>query len=315
MPLNPSQVRALKLLQQQRCPECGNTQFITDGLTGEMSCHHCGLVISDTALDKTPEWRAFTQTEKKMKARTGTATRLHYFDQGISSTFKIQKDYNGKLLTSSAMRRLLRLKRWQYRARIHTPQDRSLYFALSEMMRLADGLNIPAHVVETAAFIYRKAAKLQLIRGRSINGFAAATLYMACRLSQLPRYLSTITANSSRSHKEIARNYRILTRHLKFDLPLDDPCQYVTKIAADLNLNQRIQNQAMALIRAAHQHHAIVGKKPRGIAAAAVYTASKLHGIRVTQADCAKAADVTEVTVRYQYKNLDHILQLGLRNA
>lgn len=182
-------------------------------------------------------------------------------------------------------------------------------------MRLADRLNIPAHVVETAAFIYRKAIKYQLIRGRSINGFAAATLYMACRLSQLPRYLTTIAANSSQSHKEIARIYRILTRYLKLHLPLDDPCQYITKIAAGLKLNQQIQNQAIELIRAAHQQHAVVGKNPRGIAAAALYTASKLHGIRVTQLECAKAADVTEVTVRNQYNNLDNILQLGLRNT
>lgn len=311
--MTTSQIRTLKLLQQQRCPDCGSTRFISDSITGEILCHHCGLVMSDVALNRTPEWRAFTHDEISTKSRTGTPTQLHYFDQGISTTFQIQKDPHGKSLSSSTRQRMLRLQRWQNRARIHTSKDRSLYFAMSEMMRIADGLTVPPHVIETAAFLYRKAFKLRLIRGRSIRGFAAATLYMACRLAQLPRYLTTIAANSPRSLKEIARNYRILTRHLMFDLPLDDPCQYIAKIAAEVKLNQQAQNQAMSIIHAAQQRHAVVGKNPRGIAASALYIASKLQGIKVTQAECAKAAGVTEVTVRSRFKDLDQKLQLGIR--
>ena len=173
--MKTSQTRTLKLLQQKRCPDCGSTQFISDSLTGELSCHHCGLVVSDISLNRTPEWRAFTQDEISTKARTGTPTQLHFFDQGVSTTFHTQNDSHGKPLTSSTRHQLLRLQRWQYRARIHTSQDRSLYFAMSEIMRLADILNIPHHVIETAAFLYRKAFKQHLIRGRSIHGFAAAT--------------------------------------------------------------------------------------------------------------------------------------------
>ena len=136
---------------------------------------------------------------------------------------------------------------------------------------------------------------------------------MACRLGQLPRYLPTFAANSSRTLKEIARDYRILTRHLMFDLPVDDPCQYISKIAAQVKLNQPIQNQALSIIHTAQQCHAVVGKNPRGVAASALYIAAKLQGSRVTQADCAKAAGVTEVTLRNRYKDLDQKLQLGIR--
>lgn len=208
---------------------------------------------------------------------------------------------------------MYRLQRWQYRAQIHASKDRNLYQAMSELSRLTDRLHVPSTVTETAAHIYRKALKKGLVRGRSINTVIAASLYMACRLTSLPRNLKSFTAVSPRTCKEISRCYRVLHKHLPFNVPIDEPCQYISQIASAVGLNQNIQNVAIQVIHSAQQHQVIVGKKPRGIAAAALYIAAKIQRTSITQADLAKAADVTEVTIRNQYKSLDHTLKLGIR--
>ncbi|MBN2367434.1 transcription initiation factor IIB family protein, partial [Candidatus Woesearchaeota archaeon] len=53
------------------------------------------------------------------------------------------------------------------------------------------------------------------------------------------------------------------------------------------------------------------GRSPKGIAAGALYVASRIMNGKKTQAEIAKVTDVTEVTVRNTYKqfidNLDYL--------
>ena len=47
-----------------------------------------------------------------------------------------------------------------------------------------------------------------------------------------------------------------------------------------------------------------IGRGPTGLAAAAVYLATRIKGITRTQRDVAMAAGVTEVTIRNRYKEI-----------
>ena len=97
-------------------------------------------------------------------------------------------------------------------------------------------------------------------------------------------------------------------------MPVDEPAKYVSKIASQVSLDQKTQNTAIKLLIEAKKMKGVVGKGPTGMAAAALYIAAIMNGISLTQRELAKAADVTEVTVRNRYKELDKILALGLRS-
>jgi transcription initiation factor TFIIB len=305
-------VRTLKLLQQRRCPECGGTVFVTDRNAGEVTCRACGLVLVEDILDRTPEWRAFTPDEQRLRLRTGSPASLQHFDKGLSTTFLPHQGPFGTRLSAQVRQKMQRLQRWQNRARTQSSYDRNLVQAMAEISRLADHLTIPSDVKENAALIYRKALNRNLVRGRSIQAIAAASLYLACRLTQLPRKLSVFADNSDRTLKEISRYYRLIHRTLRITLPLDDPEKYLPNIASHLGLHQHVQNTAIQLIHKAQQRHAVVGKSPVGIAAAALYIAARLAETPVTQKTVAEAANVTEVTIRNRYQSLAYALNLKL---
>ena len=67
---------------------------------------------------------------------------------------------------------------------------------MSELERLASHVTITPSIKEKAALIYRKALDKGLVRGRSINAIAAASLYAACRESGTPRTLREISEAS-----------------------------------------------------------------------------------------------------------------------
>jgi transcription initiation factor TFIIB len=301
------------LVQQGRCLECGGSEFVTDMETGEIACSQCGLVLQEEILDQKPEWRAFTPEETRTKARTGPPTSLKRFDKGLSTTFQPYKDTYGRALPMRERLKMMRLRKWNIRSRVHSSAERNLSQAMNELTRLSDKLHIPTSVEENAALIYRKALDEGLIRGRSIKSITAAALYAACRLTRTPRSLKEIAEASTRRRKEISRCYRLLQRELEIKMPFDEPIKYVPKIASFVGLNQKTQNIAIGILQKAKKIKADIGKGPAGIAAAALYIASIMDGKKVTQKLLAKAADVTEVTVRNRYNGLDKSLGLGLR--
>jgi transcription initiation factor TFIIB len=270
------------------------------------------LVLVDDLLDRTPEWRAFSPMEKAARIRTGPPLSLQHFDHGLSTTFHPRQDHVGKPLPSKTQQLMWRLHQWQHRARTHASRDRNLVQAMSELSRLADTLNIPPDVTENAARIYRKALQRGLVRGRSIQGVTAASLYLACRQTRLPRKLDTFADASNRTPKEVSRCIRLLHNALNLALPIDGPEKYLPKIASTLGLPQHLQNRARQLIQTARQHHAIEGKSPVSIAAAILYIAARMEDTPVTQLAIAMAAGVTEVTIRNRYKDLDRALDLDL---
>lgn len=313
--LSSKGIQRRKLLQQGRCPECGGKEFITDPEVGEITCSRCGLVLQEQMLNQKPEWRAFTPEERKAKIRVGSPTSLKQFDKGLSTTFQPYRDTYGKSLPMKERLKMMRLRKWNIRARMHSSAERNLSQAMYELTRLSDKLHIPKNVEENAALIYRKALDKGLIRGRSIKSIAAASLYAACRLTQTPRSLKDIVEASTRNRKEIARCYRLLQRNLEMNMPVDEPIKYVPKIASKARLDQKTQNLAIELLQKAKKMKAVVGKGPAGMAAAALYIAATMNGENITQRELAKAAGVTEVTVRNRYKGLDKILGLGLRKS
>ena len=50
----------------------------------------------------------------------------------------------------------------------------------------------PRRLEVSQSFIYKKAVDKKLVRGRSIEGEAAACIYMTCRIHRIPRTLDEI---------------------------------------------------------------------------------------------------------------------------
>jgi len=277
--------------------------MVKDEDVGEFICNECGLVILENMLDLGPEWRAFTLEESRAKRRTGPPTDYSRYDKGLSTTMWITRDASGQPIPSKARQQMWRLRRWQIRSTMHG-KSRNLMKAMDVIQRLSEKLHISSSVQETAAMLYRKALDKDLVRGRSIASIAAAALYAACRLTEIPRSLEEMAKVSLREKKEIASGYRILVRRLKIKMPIHDPLNHLTKIAEKAEISGEVQGLAVKILREAKQKHMTLGKDPRGVAAAVLYVACQLKNKDVTQKRIADAANITEVTIRNRKKEL-----------
>jgi len=293
-----------------RCPECGSSDLIVDSEMGEYVCGRCGLVIEENMPSQEAEWRAFTPQERDARARAGTPTDFSHYDKGLSTVIRVEKDAFGRPLSPKVKQQMWRLRRWQTRSKVHASQSRNLMLAMSELQRLSEILYMPSSVHDMAAIIYRKALNEGLVRGRSIGGIVAGALYAAVRFTKVPRTLKEIAEASQRSQKEIARSYSVIVRNLEMKMPIDDPIDYITKVAEKAKVSSDVEGLALKLIREAKKKYATTGKDPSGLAAAILYLSARMLKEKVTQARLAKAANVTEVTVRNRKRDLMKSLNL-----
>jgi len=289
----------------QQCPECGSTRLMRDYECAEIVCMDCGFVVAAKLADRGPEWRAFDDEQRAKRARVGAPLTYTIHDKGLSTMIDWHdRDIYGKRLSPGQKAQIYRLRKWQRRIRVSDATERNLAFALSEISKIANSLNLPKNILETASVIYRKAVKEHLIRGRSIQGVTSAAIYVACRQCGLARTLEEIAHASNINKKEVGRSYRFLIKELNYFIPPLKPSQYITKFSNQLTMQGKVEEIAHKILTTARDLKLTSGRGPTGIAAAASYIASVLTGERKTQREIAEIAQVTEVTIRNRYKEL-----------
>ncbi len=311
-------LRTSALQVSDRCPQCGKRTLVEDSHTGELSCSNCGFVVSERAIDQGPEWRSFGDEKGEDRIRTGAPTSITYRDMGLSTMIgRSNRDASGRSFASPMRSTIDRLRKWDNRAPAFGSMEKNLSIALRELDKMGDKLAVSQAVRERAAYIYRKALERGLLRGRSITGIAAASLYAAFRDTETPRTLKDIASVENLDKKSIARDYRILLREMDLSMPVADAAKNVTRIASKVGLSERVARKAVEIVRMTEEKEISAGKAPMGLAASALYLAGVIEGEVKTQKEIAEAAGVTEVTVRNRYKGLRADLgkELGLEQA
>lgn len=289
-----------------KCPECGNKQVIENESRGEKTCNECGAIVTEEVIDHGPEWRAFNQEERENKKRTGSPTTQTMHDKGLTTTIDWKnKDAYGNMISSKERNKMARLRKWQERNRASDSKERNLRFALSEIDRMSGSNNIPDKGKNMACEIYKQALDKDIIRGRSIEGVATASLYIACRVLEIPRSLEEISKTSRVNMKEVGRTYRYMIQELdELNLSPVDPKGYVPRYASNLGLNKDVEHLANYIIDKTKKEGLLSGKSPTGYASAALYTAAKklLDEDEIpTQKEFSEEANVTEVTIRNRH--------------
>jgi transcription initiation factor TFIIB len=284
------------LSEETKCPECGSYDIVHDYQRAELICSACGLVLMDSIVDTSRgDRRAYTNEEKETREHTGAPLSSMLTNYGL--TTKIDKR------RSSA--RFNRIKQWH--TRLDWPR-RNLLIATNEMRRLGSLLGLPKQVLEQAASLYRKVFKLQLLRGRSINSFVPACVYISCRMLKIPRTLSEICKYAKTRDKTIRHSCHIIIRELNVKVMALNPSELIASFINKLTLSNETERRSLEIIQSAKNSNLILGKDPKGIAAAAIYIACMEHGERRSQSNISEITGVTEVTLRNRYKELKEVL-------
>ena len=293
-----------------KCRECGSRNLETDLKRGELTCIDCGLVLEESVIDPGAEWRTFDDGTGKDMSRAGAPMNNMLHDKGLSTAIDWQnKDWSGKQIKSTSQ--MYRMRKWQRRARTSNSKERNLATALGELDRMAMQLDsLPKSVRQEASSIYRRTLEAGLIRGRSIQGAVAASLYIACQQCNIPRTLDEVAQKLRLGRKEIGRTVRTIKRELRMKPMHAKAEDYIPRFCSDLGLRPAALAKCMEWLEVVKTKELDSGRGPVGIAAALIYMASNVTGQSRTQREIADITNVTEVTIRNRYKELSKALNV-----
>ncbi|WP_254536503.1 transcription initiation factor IIB [Halomarina litorea] len=277
------------------CPECDG-RLRTDQC--ETVCASCGLVVGEDAIDRGPEWRSFADDDTNPK-RTGAPLTRSRHDRGLSTEIGRSTRLKGR-----KRRQMARLRRQHNRARIASKAERNQVYAFTEIRRLTGQLDLPDTIRDRACVLFESAQDADLLRGRSLEGFAAAAVYATCRADSIARTVGEVVADAKATQSELQVAYDALNRELGLPTGPVDPREYLPRFASALDLPRDVERRARELADEAHDRNLVVGRNPGGVAAACLYTAAREASHGLTQRAAADAADVTPVTLRTTYVEL-----------
>lgn len=285
------------------CPECGDHNTTTDNI-GEVICESCGLVIDEMNLER-KERRMYESSHVKKRKRTGPGQDVLLHDNGLTTRISQQnKDANGGPVSS---RKSFLLRKWNHRVRVSNSKEQSLLRGMDSIKRMGGVLGLPQSIKERAAVLYRKTIKKSAPRGRSTEEVATALLYIASREKNVPRTLNEFCEEVGARTPRIHKLYKELKAKLGVTVDLIDPEQYIDKICNGLNLGQEARKKAKELVEESRKYNVPSGKSPNGLAGGAVYLACNHTSNEITQEEISDVADVTCVTIRTRYKELEDV--------
>ncbi|MHA2202648.1 MAG: transcription initiation factor IIB [Candidatus Hodarchaeales archaeon] len=296
--------------RHRKCPECGALDnVVSDPRLGQFICSCCGVVIDTKMFDQGPEWRAYDYQEEQDRSRGGSPLSLLQPDFGIKTQIsRSRKDGKGRKLSSSKRLAFNRLTNVDNHA--HESEIRNLRIALRELKRLKSQMELPDRTAQMASSYYRQCLKKNLIRGRSIDGMIAASLYLACRKTKIPLTLKDVSTNTNVSFKELGRCVRTIVQHLRTKPDSGRHEALIHRLGEELSLSMPTRMIAVNIAIQTREFGITVGKNPMSIAAACLYIAGVKTGERRTQQQIARAAKTTPVTIRNRFKEIVRVLRM-----
>ncbi|TAK20282.1 MAG: transcription initiation factor IIB [Nitrosarchaeum sp.] len=279
-------------LIENKVLSCNESIIITDFETGEMICQSCGRILQENIADTRKEERTFTQDQH-------APTSLTMHDMGLSTIIgKYNRDFVGKPLGYEMKQSMNRMRMWDSRSQAKTSSEKNLRIALYEMVKLKEKLGLSDAVIDRASYLYRKAAKAQLVRGRTVKSIVGACVYAACRDMETTRTIIDISNHLQEKRKLIAKAYRILFQNLRLAVSVTDPVNCIIKFANNLQIPEITKREAIKIFDILKEKELTAGKNPNAVAATVIYMAGIKTNINLSQHEITQISGITSVTIR-----------------
>ncbi len=291
------------------CPECKSAHLVADDVRAELVCDDCGLVLEENAMDASPEWSAYTPEEARSRAHAGAPRDPLAGASGLTTVIPApHRDGHGNTIPFEGRGALYRIQRLQRHASHALPGERSLPEATRILDRYVALLDLPRNARDEAGFICRKAIQRGLARGRSLEVLVAGAVYAACRIEGVPRTLDELHQVTGLPKTRVGAAYRSLHRELSLTVHASHPTDYVQRFCSGLELSNRVEREALTLLRAFEPPGSATSVSPCGTAGAAIYLAGLACGELRSEKAIAKVAGVSEVTLRNRYLDMKALL-------
>lgn len=255
---------------QSSCKYCGATEIDVDRARGDAVCTNCGAVLEDTLI----------VSEVQFEETAGGGSRAV-----------------GQMVTGSGGARIQGFRYGGSKA----ARELTIARVRTTMKLIADQLQLNDDIVESAMRLYETALIRNFTVGRRRSHVLAACIYITCRVKESSLMLLDISDVVQVNVYELGRTYTKLAHELFINIPVLDPCIYVTRYAQKLELDgdtHKVSLTALRLLQRMKRDWMAIGRRPSGLCGAALLVAARMHGYNRSVQDLVGIVNMSTSTIR-----------------
>ncbi|OAG29454.1 transcription initiation factor TFIIB [Nematocida displodere] len=281
-----------KKAERQQCPDCKEEEnIIEDYKHGYNVCGMCGCTIGGRIIDERSEWRTFGDSAEN-PSRVG----------GPNNPF-LDTEQLDTLISSGGGLSSYSLAKTQMKSSLRGP-ERALINGLNLIAAFCERKNLSKTISDAAKYVFKTVEEKKVLKGKSLDGVAAACIYIACRQAGYVRTFKEVSILTAVPKKEVGRCYKAIFPYIE-KMAVVSTEDIVARFCSDLTLSIEIQKVALVISQKAQILGCIAGKSPDSIAAAIIYLITNLFpGQKKIQKDIQIVTNVTDVTIKNTYKEL-----------
>lgn len=182
------------------------------------------------------------------------------------------------------------------------------YYMVSECNKLREKYAFGETVLNEAQNYFAECKEKKLIASVSHDVIFYAALYLAFRMLEIPKLCCDIANISGISSRKLRKFYLLLAKRLNRTIPVLNPENLIESRSVKLGVTKQTIDTAVSLARIARKNVITMGKAPSAIAAAAIVVACDRRNEKIERTAVAKLFDVSTVTIRNRYKELEAII-------
>ena len=295
---------------RENCERCGSILAFSD--EGFLTCVNtkCGIIYKDI-VDQSAEWRFYGADDNNNNDPTRCG-------MPINPLLK-ESSYGCKVLClgrmSYEMRKIRRYTEWQSMPY----KEKSQYDEFQIITILAQNAGIPKMIIDDAMRYHKKVSEYNLtFRGDNRDGIIAASIYIACRINNLPRTAKEIAhifkLNVSSATKG-CKNAIDIINNIEKDMVNGDktifgktrPEDFIERFCSKLNINNELTKVCKFISIKIEKLGLMPENTPHSIAAGIIYFISQMCKLNISKKDVKNVSEISEVTINKCFKKMELI--------
>jgi transcription initiation factor TFIIB len=291
---------------------CKNCQSEMRPDEGFYTCSNrkCGI-IETKRVDFTPEWNCYGEDGSMKPVRCGMPINPLLQESSIGCKVLCHGP------TSFKMLKIARYADWHSMPY----KEKTQYDDFQLISIMAGNASISKMIVNEACAYYKIISEHQSFRGLNRDGIIAASIYIACRIKNIPRTskeIAKIFNLDTTSATKGCKNAMTIINELEKDIPFEEkthysetsPSSFIERYCSLLHINSELTKLAMFIAHKITQNNLVPENTPHSVAAGIIYLMSVEFNLKITPRHIHEISNTSEVTISKCYKKMDAVKQM-----
>ena len=281
--------------QKDCCPFCSSKEIEMD--KGFYVCQSCNAIVSKF-FDSSAEWRNFNNDDSKGVdlTRCGMPVNNLLPNSSLGSVIGFSNERE-----SHHLRLLRRYHLWGSMPY----KERKLFYIFDTLTVSATSHGITKNIMDEAKTLYKRFSDMKQGRGDNRIALIASSLYMACKINNVPRSAKEIACIFNIKTTAMTKGCKKFQEVMGINTVSTSACDFIARFCSPLNLDQEFQNICRQIISRVEQLDIACDNTPPSLAVSVICFCASILNYRLDKKIVSESCKISLITINKCFHKLE----------